>query len=418
VGINGSVPAPMTLAAGRLGRVAVTGIALAAATPLTPATLPHPLLLAAAGLLLLIFSSAYGGAARRLPPGGALHSVVTRGLGRPLGLAAAWLALAAYLSLQICLFALARGLLDRPWWMVAGACWAVVTLGGLLRIDVTAWLLTLAVIAQIVLTVPLSPIGWRTAIDPSPLLSTPRPELGLLLLTAALAFAGFETAAAHGGSGWFVVLLLTLLYAYLAIVTPPLPMPAVATGLLAGMLALHHAITRYLVALGRERVFPPFLARPRIASLMQSLVVGGLVILNVDVRRLTVAGGLALLLLLLGVALATLLFLNRHPAGEGVWRRLLAPVLAVLGFGTLGWLAYENHRYLLIAAASPILIGLAHALALRLTKPVVYAGIGFSGQAVVVAPSPHASPPPPAVPHPRSPGAHRPERVNRKELTS
>jgi hypothetical protein len=50
-----------------------------------------------------------------------------------------------------------------------------------------------------------------------------------------------------------------------------------------------------------------------------------------------------------------------------------------------------------------LVAGAAYALVLRLVQPVRYAGIGLGGTAVVVTR---------AVPMPRQPGAHRPERVN------
>ena len=51
-----------------------------------------------------------------------------------------------------------------------------------------------------------------------------------------------------------------------------------------------------------------------------------------------------------------------------------------------------------------VLFGVAYGSALRALGPIVYAGIGLGGTAVVVAP---------AIPRPREPGAHRPERINR-----
>jgi hypothetical protein len=54
-----------------------------------------------------------------------------------------------------------------------------------------------------------------------------------------------------------------------------------------------------------------------------------------------------------------------------------------------------------------VLLGLCYALILRKIRPIVYAGIGLGGTAVVVSPVP-----PPAT-RQRTPGAHRPERLNR-----
>jgi amino acid transporter len=200
-------------------------------------------------------------------------------------------------------------------------------------------------------------------------------------------------------------------------------------GLFAAMLALHNAIARYLFALGREKLLPPALARtaaPRAASLTQSVAAaaGLAAIYLAGVRspalvahRLAVAGGLGVLVLLLATSLATLLHLNRVPNGEGAWGRFLAPILSTVALGTLGYLAFWNIPSLLGVPPDSALVwlvpagltgiagaGLVHGVALRGARPTLYAGIGQGGTAIVVTPK---------VPHPREPGAHRPERVNR-----
>jgi amino acid transporter len=209
------------------------------------------------------------------------------------------------------------------------------------------------------------------------------------------------------------------------------------TGMVAAMVALHHTIARYMFALGRDRVLPmrlgetaPRTLAPRAASLTQSLVVGlvigGCAYLDLDpqthlARQLVVAGGIGVLVLLIAVSLAALLFLNRAPDGESAWRRFVAPGVATVAFGTLGYLAFIDFAELLgvrdgdpltwivlAAFGAVVLFGLFYALILRTIRPIVYAGIGLGGTAVVVSPVP-----PPTT---RQPGAHRPERINR-ELT-
>ena len=54
--------------------------------------------------------------------------------------------------------------------------------------------------------------------------------------------------------------------------------------------------------------------------------------------------------------------------------------------------------------AAATLLGICYAAFLRMTRPIVYAGIGLGGAAVVVTP---------AVPRQRAPGAHRPERIRK-----
>jgi len=510
VSVNRQVPPSdrPVLAGGRLGTAGVLFFALAAATPLTvvaaiiPAAYAGGLLLVplgflALGLILLVFSAGYTAMIRRAPTAGPLYSVVVRGLGRPLGVGAAWVALLSYNALQIGLYgavgAAAEPLLTSrfgvtvPWWQIALGCWAVVALLGLVRVEVAGWLLAVLVLAETAVIVGFSaadlldPAGGRIAVSPPDLSHLDRPALGLLLIGAALAFVGFETAAAYGEEArrprraigratYLAVLALALLYAgaawALSVGTGSANVAALSagrgpellfdlaaarlapwavtlgrvlllTGTVAAMIALHHTIARYLLALGRDRVLPGWLVRtarhtraPRAASLTQTVlagvVIGGYAVFSPHKPLpgwLGVAGGIGVLLLLAAVSLAALLFLNRAPDGENAWRRFLAPGLATIAFGTLGYLAVVNLAELLgVRPGDPltrilpgafglaVLFGIGYGLVLRKTRPIVYAGIGLGGTAVVV--SPTSAP----VPKQRTPGAHRPERINR-ELT-
>src|SRR5215208_2020936 len=114
-----------TLAAGRLGASALVFFALAAATPHTvvAAVIPAayargdgsfvPLAFLALGLVLLLFCVGYAAMARRAPNAGALYALIARGLGRPVGIGAAWVALNSYNALQIGLYG-AVGLAAAP----------------------------------------------------------------------------------------------------------------------------------------------------------------------------------------------------------------------------------------------------------------------------------------------------------------
>ena len=502
--MNGQVP--HALAGNRLGVAGVLFFALAAPAPVAVVALGVPtayaggllvvpLAFLAVGLVLLVFSVGYAAMLRRARTAGAIYSVVARGLGRPLGVSAGWVALLSYTALQIGLYGAAgvaaRPVLsgqfgiDVPWWQVALACWVVVALLGLVRIDVAGLLLAVFVLAETVIIVGFSAADL---LDPgaggitAPALNLShldRPALGLLLIGAALAFAGFETTAAYAEEArrprraithatYLAVLILTVLYGGAAWAMsvgagPDLAAVAAArgqetmfdlaaarltpwavtlgrivllTGVVAAMVALHHTIARYMFALGRDRVLPGGLGRtaprtlaPRAASLTQTLVmglvIGGCAYLDLDpqtqlARRLGVSGGIGILLLLIAASLAALLFLNRAPDGENAWRRFVAPGLATVAFGTLGYLALVDFAELLgVRDGDPltwivpgvfgaaVLLGLCYALILRKIRPIVYAGIGLGGTAVVVSPVP-----PPAT-RQRTPGAHRPERLNR-----
>jgi amino acid transporter len=490
-------------AAGRLGSLSITVLALAAAAPVPVVTMlvpdayvhgPVAPSLLAVGLLLVLFSAGYAAMARRGPHPGPLYAFLARGLGRPVGVGAAGLAVTSYLALQLALYgaagAAAAPLLDAwtgvtaPWWAVAAACWAAVAALGPVRIGVVAAVLGppvltgLAVLGGVAVASLRHPaddlITWDTLVPTT--FPADRAALGLLLVLAAVAFLGFETAAAYGEeavqprrsagrAGFAVVAVLAVLYPVTAwamsLAAGPDRMAALAAargpeawfdlagarlapwavtlgrvlllaGLLAALVAVHHTTTRYLVALGRERLLPAPLGRmarrtgaPRAASLTQSLVVaaalGAAARLDPDSPAVTArwpaaAGAVGLLLLLAGASLAALLLLNRAPEGENVLVRLVAPALATVGLGALASLAVTHLPALLgvppgarpawlipVGCVAVLVTGAAYALVLWMVRPVRYAGIGLGGTAVVVSR---------AVPKPRQPGAHRPERVN------
>jgi amino acid transporter len=323
----------------------------------------------------------------------------------------------------------------------------------------------------------LDPAGGRltvSSLDGLSLTADDRPAVGLLLVVAVLAFVGFETIAAYGEeargprralrSTYAVVGLLGLLYVAGAFATSVALGPAVGTtaaargpelifdlaaarlapwavtlgrillltGILAALIGLHHTLSRYLFALGRERLLPTGLGRtsprtsaPRAASLTQSFVAGAAIALcwwkHVDPTgtlavRLAAAGALGILVLLTCSSLAALIHLNRQPGRENAWQSFVAPALSTVALGAIGYLAYLNLPTLLdVPADDPyqvylvpavigalFLLGVAYALIVRAARPVAYAAIGLGGSAVVVAP---------AIPRPRVPGAHRPERV-------
>ncbi|MEV0896700.1 APC family permease [Actinoplanes sp. NPDC049802] len=507
------------LAPGRVGAVSIALLGLAATAPIVtlvtvvPAVLADgagtlvPWSFAAAGFLLLLFCGGQSAMIRRFPSAGAAYTQVARGLGRPAGLAAAWLAIAGYHAVQFGLYALAgvtaapllRSFLGiaAPWWAVAAACWAVVALCGTMRIEVAAGLIGLFAVAQVAVLAGigaanvLQPFGDRVtagSIRITDWAALDRPALGLLLAVVALTFVGFESTAAYaeegfqprrsaGTGGYLAVLLIVLLLGGLSwtvlVAAGPDRIAVVAeargadllfdlaadrlapwavtlgrvmllTGVLVAALALHQVIARYLFALGRERVLPAVLAgagrrtaAPRAASVTQSLIAGstlaGAFLAGADpgpraARWLIVGGALSILLVLLLVAVAALLHLNRIPGAEGVWGRFVAPVSSTVFLASLAFLALRDLPALLDMPAghplvwavpggllSGVLLGVGHALLLRALRPVRYAGIGLAGAAVVITPpapdTAHAEPEAPTIPRQRGPGAHRPERV-------
>jgi amino acid transporter len=181
------------------------------------------------------------------------------------------------------------------------------------------------------------------------------------------------------------------------------------TSVLAAMISFHNTTARYIFALGRERVLPGILGRtsprtgsPTRGSLIQT-VIGLAVIVGYAVAGWDpvvqlffwggTAGGLGVLLLIATTAIAIICYFLRHPAGETLWRRLIAPVLAAVALAIVVVLALANFATLLgVEPTSPLrwaipgaylviaILGVIWALTLKSSRPAVYAAIGLGGK--------------------------------------
>ena len=109
-----------TLARNRLGVPSVVFFVMSAAAPLTVAaglvTTGYavtgvqgiPLAFVVVGAVLAVFAVGYVAMARYVANAGAFYAYVAQGLGRPLGVGAAWVALVAYNALQVGLYGALR----------------------------------------------------------------------------------------------------------------------------------------------------------------------------------------------------------------------------------------------------------------------------------------------------------------------
>jgi amino acid transporter len=149
-----SAAAPLTVVAG----VVTTGYATTQITGV-------PFAFIAIAVTLAIFSVGYVAMSRHITNAGAFYTYVANGLGRPLGVGAAWAALLAYNALQLGLYgiigsALEPVLKDAPfnmenppkWWAIALVAWALVAILGVLRVDVNGKVLAVLLCAEIVIT--------------------------------------------------------------------------------------------------------------------------------------------------------------------------------------------------------------------------------------------------------------------------
>jgi amino acid transporter len=345
------------LARDRLGVAAVLFFVLAGVAPLTVAAgvIPTayqttgltgiPAAFLAVAVILGIFATGYVAMTRHITNSGAFYAFVSRGLGRVIGVAAALVALLAYSFLQVGLYgafgpnaaseAAAHLGVHASWWKWALGAWAVVTVLGLLRVDITGRVLGVLLTAEILVILAETigglahPAGGHfsfATLSPAALTSAGFGTFGVLAVVAVLGFVGFEQAPVLAEEArnarrtipvatYFALGMIAIVYAgtswAMAVHNGTSHVVAAAaaqgpgllfglggagwlsqaaqwlflTSLFAAALAFHNVVWRYMYALGRENVLPAALGRtggnniPKTASLVQSAT--GLVVILV-----------------------------------------------------------------------------------------------------------------------------------------
>jgi amino acid transporter len=297
-----------------------------------------PATFALAGLTLLCFSVGYAAMSRRIVNAGGFYSFIAHGLGRRFAVGSGLVAVLSYNAATVGvagafgyfadLIATSHGL-RLPWLLWAAAGIAVMGWLGYRRIDLSARLLAVLMLAEVVVLVVLAativldrgpsalPV---TAFSPATVLA---PGLGVALMFAFISYVGFEAAALYGEetanprrsvplATYASVILITAFFAliswtavgaigtdrvapaaradlgdlffhltdaYLPHAVTSLMQILLCTSLFGALLGLHNAANRYLYVLGRERVLPGWLGAvhprrkaPHRASLVQTAV--------------------------------------------------------------------------------------------------------------------------------------------------
>ncbi|MDT5034301.1 MAG: hypothetical protein QOC94_4472 [Actinoplanes sp.] len=318
------VPTSSALAKNRLSTGMVVLFVISAIAPFVVQGGLVPTALAVTGLtgvpiaflvvagILGIFSVGYVAMARHVANAGAFYTYIARGLGKPFGVGAAWVALLAYNPFQIgaaaAFGAIGAPLVDQwfnvsvPWWGLALVAWAVVAVLGVRSIDVNGKVIAALILAEITTIIIFSTAGLLdsgTAVTAAPLLPSRlfgagAGALGVLALTG---FAGWEQsvvfseevrdpkrtvpratylslaviAALYAFSSWAMIvasganvvaraqaegpeLLFNLAGHSLGPIAVNIGHGLLLTSLFAAMISFHNIIARYAFALGREGV--------------------------------------------------------------------------------------------------------------------------------------------------------------------
>jgi amino acid transporter len=315
------------LAKNRLGVPSVVFFGVAGAAPLTViigaistiyavvGNTAVPLVYLVVAAILSIFTVGFVAMSRHIVNSGAFYSYISHGLGRVLGVAAAFVALPAYAMMQIGLFGLfgvvASGVLgalglSASWFACALVAWAVVAVLGLLWVDLSGRVLGVLLVAEIAVVLIYDLVMVANPADGSVSFSTLAPaqlltpEVAAMMVLAIAGFVGFEATVVLSeeardpkrtiarATHWAVILagLLCGLSAWamsvgagpgqivaaaraqntdlvFSLVSKHVPEALISIGYLlfmtsifAALLAFHAAVSRYQFALGREGVLP------------------------------------------------------------------------------------------------------------------------------------------------------------------
>ncbi|GAB2662267.1 APC family permease [Gordonia jinhuaensis] len=327
-----------------------------------------------ATVTLLLFAVGYAAMARIVTRGGGFYTYVAEGLGRPAAAAGAVFAMVAYNALVAALaggvgYFLTSGLgLPLPWWVCSLAGVALMAFLGYRRIDLSARLLMVLIIAEIVVLsvfdiAVMIELGGRaftwSSFSPHEIFSG---APGVALMFAFGSFFGFEAAALYaeeskdpartvpratyaavlviGGfylfTSWMMIgaigadrareqaadhsgeLFLDLSADKLGDIASALFGLMVITSVFASLLSAHNATSRYLLTMGRDGLLPSALGRthptygsPYVASRAQAVLIAVVVavfaVLGLDPYRqlVSVMSGLSTLGIILLQTLAS-----------------------------------------------------------------------------------------------------------------
>ena len=356
---------------GNLGVFDLTMTVLAASAPLSVVAALVPVAMAVgngpgmagsfllAGAVLMTFAVGFVTMARSFASkgegAGAFYIYLTKGLGREAGLGGAFLAVYSYTLLQtgtygmlgvslVEFFHTRMGLPEIPWWCAAAAAWLAVAALGYRRIDLSARVLGLTMVGEIIVVALLDvavlikggPSGHLdfTPYSPASLFSG---NAGVGIMFAAASFLGFESTAIYSEevrrpdrtiprATYISIVMIAVLYSVStfflvnaygvqdamvkAIKAPTAMMPdamsvyigeasvdvmyvLLINSLFAAVLSFHNTLARYFFNFGCDGVLPARFSRPHprhgspaLGSLLQSATVVAVlipaVILNAD----------------------------------------------------------------------------------------------------------------------------------------
>ncbi|HYO59609.1 APC family permease [Archangium sp.] len=274
------------------------------------------------GAMYIIFSVGYTAMSRHVSNTGAFYAYVTLGLGRPMGVGAAFVAVLTYTTVQCAIYGLFGFMvnqllkshygIDVPWWALALGVMLVVHLCGARNVDFSGKLLAVLMVLELATLLLMDAAvigsgGGSTGFSAAPfeLKHLTEPGLGISIIFAVTCFLGFEATAIFSEEArdpkrtipratYATVIVITIVYALSTwalvqaygtdgVVAAAKNDPAnfvfnvntklvggwstdimnvlLVTSLFAALLSFHNTINRYFYSLGRESLLWQGLAK-------------------------------------------------------------------------------------------------------------------------------------------------------------
>ncbi|MEC3982667.1 APC family permease [Amycolatopsis sp. H20-H5] len=387
---------PRGLGQRRLGAAQIVFFVVAAAGPLyaiaggvsttyaVTGSIGVPLSFVLLAPVLALFAVGYAAMSRYITNAGAFYPYVANGIGRSAGTAVSFVTLIAYNAIQISIYGLFGWSLSNwlltlfgltvPWWLCAIVMVLIIGALGVLRIDINAKVLGIAMCLEIAIIVIIDvalfahPAGGSVSFAPLAPGNLFTAGVGAVFAFSVAVFTGFEGAATYGeecrdpartvGRATFIAIGLTaVLYVVsslaMAVAIGPDAIvgasqadgPGLLFGLagtnvgevfsdtayvlfmtsqIAALLSFHNSVARYFFALGREGTLPAALGRTSRrtgAPVAGSLVQTGLGLVLVIAFAATGSDPITQLFTWLGTTAST-----------GVVIIMIAVSLSVIGF--------------------------------------------------------------------------------------
>ncbi|AIT82274.1 amino acid permease (plasmid) [Novosphingobium pentaromativorans US6-1] len=418
-----------------------------------------------AGIVYALFAVGFTAMSRRIRNAGAFYSYITHGLGQSFGAGSAFLAYVVYTLGEIG-FCAASGLfasstlmsvfgIDMPWSICAVLIGITVCCVSYRRVEAGARVLAVVLLGEIGVLLIVAAAILMTGVPEAYSFAAFSPfnwswsALGPLFVITFAVYVGFEQTAVYSEevrdpsrtvprATYIAVAVLALLYTFMSwiflMAVGPSDLAAtlkndpsmlifrlstsyagklitdimqilVVTSFFAGVLALHNAGSRYLFALGRERLLPHALSitgaksgSPVVAVIVQSsiLIVSLVAFGFTDLDPYTqivvwtnTPSLVGILFLQIMTSVAVIMYFRRIAKSEGIWHRLIAPALSAVALSVVLFLVCTKMDLLTelgrtgnlminIPLLLAFLAGVIRASMLRRTDPEAWKVLGES----------------------------------------